>query len=191
MRIRIASLGIRRLALCFFAAVTATGAENAGNLTSVSGTIADPTGAVIPGATVTMHNPVSQFERSTTTDATGNFNFQNVPFNPYHLSVDAHGFAAYAEDIDVRSSVPLNLKISLQLAGANSVVTVEAAGDLLETDSTGAYGRGQAADFRRVLPLESASSSVSSLVSLSHRRAWWPIQTGSFIGLGDHAENSL
>ena len=120
MRIGTVRLGILLVALCFLAVASAAVAQNAGNSTAVTGTVADPTGAVIPSATVTIHNPVSQLERSTTTDATGNFNFQNVPFNPYHMSVAAHGFAAYAQDIDVRSSVPLNIKISLQLAGASS-----------------------------------------------------------------------
>ena len=163
-------------------------AQNAGNSTAVTGTIADPSGAVIPGATVTIHNPVSQFERSTTTDASGNFSFANVPFNPYHMSVSAHGFAAYAQDIDVRSSVPLNLKVSLQLAGATSTVTVEAAGDLLETDST-AHTDVDRQLIQR-LPLESASSSISSLVTLASPGISAD-SNGLFHGLGDHAENSF
>jgi carboxypeptidase family protein/TonB-dependent receptor-like protein len=188
MRSRSAWLGILSLALCFFAAATAALAQNAGNSTSVSGTVADPTGAVIPGATVMIHNPVSQFERSTTTDATGNFNFQNVPFNPYHMSVNAHGFAAYAQDIDVRSSVPLNVRISLQLAGASSVVTVEAAGDLLENDSTTHTDVDR--QLIQDLPLESASSSISSLVTLASPGIAAD-SNGLFHGLGDHAENSF
>ena len=44
----------------------------------------------------------------------GNFSFPNVPFNPYHLTVTAAGFASYAQDIEVRSSVPLDLKIALK-----------------------------------------------------------------------------
>jgi Carboxypeptidase regulatory-like domain/TonB-dependent Receptor Plug Domain len=187
MNIRGALLGALLAALCFLAAGPVV-AQNAGNSTAVTGTVADPTGAVIPGATVTIHNPVSQFERSTTTDATGNFNFQNVPFNPYHLRVEAHGFSAYAQDIDVRSSVPLNVKISLQLAGASSTVTVEAAGDLLETDSTAHTDVDR--QLIQDLPLESASSSVSSLVTLASPGIAAD-SNGLFHGLGDHAENSF
>jgi hypothetical protein len=163
-------------------------AQNAGNSTAVTGTVADPTGAVIPGATVTIHNPVSGFERTAGTDVSGNFSIANVPFNPYHLMVTATGFANYAQDIDVRSSVPISVKINLQLAGASSTVTVEAAGDLLETDST-FHTDVDRALFDK-LPLESASSSLSSLVTLTSPGVAAD-SNGLFHGLGDHAENSF
>ena len=92
---------------------------------SLSGVVTDPTGAVVPGATVEIHNPVSQFERSTTTDSAGRFSFANIPFNPYHLTVTAPGFAPYAQDVDVKSAVPLNLKIAVQIAGSAENVTVQ------------------------------------------------------------------
>ena len=114
--------------LCVFVFLTASEAraQNAGNSTTVGGTVADPSGAVIPGATVTIHNPVSQFERTTTTDPMGNFSIANVPFNPYHMTVTATGFASYVQDIEVRSSVPMKLEIKLQLGAATSSITVEA-----------------------------------------------------------------
>ena len=92
-------------------------AQTSGN-SSLSGVVSDPTGAVVPGATVEIHNPVSQFSRSTTTDGEGQFSFTNIPFNPYHLSVTAKGFGAYSQDVDVRSAVPLNLKVALQIQGS-------------------------------------------------------------------------
>ena len=90
------------LALC----VVSANAQTTGNA-SMSGVVTDPTGAVVPGATVQIQNPVSQYSRTTTTDGTGQFSFTNVPVNPYHLSVTAKGFAAYSQDVDVRSAVPL------------------------------------------------------------------------------------
>jgi hypothetical protein len=112
-------------------------AQGVGNSASISGAVLDPTGAVVPKATVEIHNVVSGLDRSTTTDNMGNFSFVNVPYNPYHLSVNASGFAPYGQDVDVRSSVNVNLKISLSLAGQTSSLTVEASGvDLIETEST-------------------------------------------------------
>jgi hypothetical protein len=49
---------------------------------SISGTVADPSGGVVVNATVEIHNPVSGYSRSATTDSSGNFSFPNVPFNP-------------------------------------------------------------------------------------------------------------
>ncbi len=91
------------LALC----VISASAQTTGN-SSLSGVVADPTGAVVPGATVEIQNPVSQFDRSTTTDSAGKFSFPNIPFNPYHLNVSATGFAPYSQDVDVHSAVPLD-----------------------------------------------------------------------------------
>jgi len=159
------------------------------NSAPISGTVVDQTGAVIPKATVEVHNPVSGYDRSTTTDTSGNFSFANVPFNSYHLTVALSGFATYAQDVDVRSSVPLTLKISLSLAGSTSTVTVEATGaDLVEATST------EHTDVDRnlfeQLPLESASSSVSSLITLASPGIVAD-SNGLFHGLGDHAENSF
>ena len=107
-------------------------AQSGGNSTSVTGTVLDPSGAVIPDATVEIHNPVSQFARSTTTDSKGNFTIPNVPFNPYHMSITAAGFAPYSQDIDVRSLVPLNVKANLKVTASSEVVTVESGTDLIE-----------------------------------------------------------
>ena len=60
----------------------------------VSGVVTDPSGAVVPGATVSIQNPVSQYTRTATTDKAGHFQFPNVPFNPYHLTVAMTGFSS-------------------------------------------------------------------------------------------------
>jgi Carboxypeptidase regulatory-like domain len=155
---------------------------------SISGTVVDPSGGVVVNATVTIHNPVSGLERSATTDSSGNFTFPNVPFNPYHLSVTAQGFESYAQDVEIRSSVPLSVSIALKLQGASSTVTVEGGGDLLENDST--FHTDVDRSLFEKLPLESQSSSLSSLVTLT-TPGIAADSNGLFHGLGDHAENSF
>ncbi len=158
------------------------------NSATISGTVLDPSGAVVPNATVEIHNPVSHFDRSTATDNKGSFSFPNVPFNPYHLSVSGTGFAPYSQDVEVRSAVPVDVKINLKISGSSQSVTVEAAGDLLENDPT------THTDIDRGLfdkiPLESSSSSLSSLVTLASPGIAAD-SNGLFHGLGDHAENSF
>jgi hypothetical protein len=166
-----------------------THAQGVGNSASIAGTVVDPTGAVVPKATVELHNVISGLSRSTTTDSTGNFSFVNVPYNPYHLSVNGAGFAPYSQDIEIRSSFTLNLKINLSLAGQTSNVTVEASGgDLIETEATAHTDVDR--DLFDKLPLESASSSLSSLVTLATPGVAAD-SNGLFHGLGDHAENSF
>ncbi|MGC2733205.1 MAG: TonB-dependent receptor [Candidatus Acidiferrales bacterium] len=187
MRFAKAFLGSLFLLLVMFPAAPA-GFAQVGNSGNISGTVTDPSGAVVASATVTIHNPVSQYERSATTDSTGAFSFPNVPFNPYHLSVTATGFGPYAQDVDVRSTVPLAVKISLTVAGSSSTVTVEGGGDLLENEPT-FHTDVDRALFDK-LPLESQSSSLSSLVTLT-TPGIAADSNGLFHGLGDHAENSF
>ena len=154
----------------------------------VRGSVNDPSGAVIAGATVEIQNPVSHYTQQTKTDELGNFQFANVPYNNYHVTASATGFSSASQDTDVRSSVPVQIKFGLQLGTAASSVTVEAAPDLIETGTTthtdidrGLFDK---------LPNESASSSLSSLVTLSAPGVSAD-SNGLFHGLGDHAENSF
>jgi carboxypeptidase family protein/TonB-dependent receptor-like protein len=163
-------------------------AQSAGNSGSINGTVLDPTGAVVPNATVEIHNPVSHFDRSTTTDKSGNFGIPNVPFNPYHMTVKAEGFASTAKDVEVQSAVPVGVNISLQVSGSTTSVTVEAGGDLVENDST-FHSDIDRNSFQRI-PLESATSDMSALVTQS-TPGIAADSNGLFHGLGDHAENSF
>jgi len=182
------SLVVAIAVTCLVLSVVTANAQSTGN-SMVSGTVVDPSGAVVVGATVEMRNPVSGFTRTTTTDVKGNFSFPNVPFNPYHLTVTKKGFASSAQDLDVRSVVPTNLSINLTVTGSTETVTVEASGeDLLENDST--FHTDVDRDLFDKIPLESASSSVSSLITLATPGVAAD-SNGLFHGVGDHAENSF
>ena len=186
MRVRDSFLGLFSVLLCLLAVPGIVNAQS--NSGTITGTVADPSAGVVANATVEIHNPVSRFDRATTTDGSGNFSFSNVPFNPYHLSVTAAGFEPYAQDVDVRSGVPVTIKVSLAVAGTSSTVTVEAGNDLLETDPN-FHTDVDRALFEK-LPLESQSSSISSLVTLASPGVVAD-SNGLFHGLGDHAENSF
>jgi hypothetical protein len=163
-------------------------AQSGGSSASINGTVVDPTGAVVPDAKVEIHNPVSHFDQSAATDKSGHFNFPNVPFNPYHMTVSAEGFAKTAQDVEVRSVVPLNVNVTLQVSGSTTSVTVEAGGDLVENDST-FHSDIDRNSFQRI-PLESSTSNVSALVTQS-TPGIAADSNGLFHGLGDHAENSF
>ncbi|HEV2420394.1 MAG TPA: TonB-dependent receptor [Candidatus Acidoferrales bacterium] len=188
MSVRQSFLLILIVCLCVVAFPAASWAQ-AGNSSTVSGTVLDPSGAIVAKATVTIHDPVSGYERSTTTDSSGNFSFANVPFNTYHTTVIAAGFAPYTQDVDVRSVVPVEVNVKLQVAGSSTTVTVTSEpNDLLEDTPT------EHTDIDRnlfnKLPLESQSSSLSSLVTLASPGVVAD-SNGLFHGLGDHAENSF
>ena len=155
---------------------------------SISGTVVDPSGAVVANASVEIHNAVSGFDRTTTTDSQGKFTFPNVPFNPYHMTVTATGFAQNAQDVEIRSALGVNVKVSLAVARSTDTVTVEAGADLVENDPIGHtdVDRGL---FDKI-PLESQSSSMSALVTQASPGVAAD-SNGLFHGLGDHASNSF
>jgi hypothetical protein len=155
---------------------------------TVEGIVKDPDGAVVPGATVQIHNPVSHFDRSTTTNAEGKFQFTNVPFNPYHMTVTAKGFAPYTQDVEIRSIVTSNVPVNLKIVGANTIVTVEGSGDLIENDPT-AHTDVDRNLFTK-MPLESVSSSISSLITLTTPGVAAD-SNGFMHGLGEHQENQF
>jgi hypothetical protein len=181
---------------CFAAAIAVVvlsvlgvaNAQSGGSSTSINGSVLDPSGAVVPNATVEIHNAVSGYDRTTLTDNKGIFSFTNVPFNPYHMTVTATGFAPHAQDVEVRSVVPAYVQVALEVSGASTTVSVEAAGDLVENDST--FHSDVDKNLFDKLPLESASSSLSSLVTLA-TPGIAADSNGLFHGLGDHAENSF
>jgi hypothetical protein len=164
---------------------SATEGSNSG---TVRGTVTDPSGAVIPAATVHLINEVSGLDRTASTDAAGQFVFANVPFNPYRINVSAGGFAPASQSFEIRSVVGTSLSVVLEVAGASQTVTVEASGDLVETDPT-FHTDVDREQFNKV-PLESESSSLSSLVTLSTPGVSAD-SNGLFHGLGDHASNSF
>lgn len=160
-----------------------------GNSGSIEGVVKDASGGVVPGATVEILNPVTGFQRQATTGSDGTFQFSNVPFNPYHLSITATGFATYTQDVDVRSTVPMSLAIALKVGTESTTVRVEGkAEDLVEKDPQ--YHTDVDTSLIDRLPLESQSSSVSSLVTLASPGVVAD-SNGLFHGLGDHAENAF
>ena len=179
-------LSVIALTISLFIATTTSHAQSA---TSVNGTVVDPSDAVVPNAIVKIHNPVSGFDRSVTTDASGQFNFPNVPFNPYHLTVTATGFSPYRQEVEPRSSVPVSIKITLRVATEGTVVDVHGdAGDLTENDPS--FHTDVDKNLFDKVPLESQSSSLSSLVTLTTPGVVAD-SNGLFHGLGDHADNSF
>jgi Carboxypeptidase regulatory-like domain len=170
----------------FFSACAVSYAQAASG--TVRGTVVDTSGAAISGGTVEMRNPVSHYDQSVKTNDQGNFEFDNVPYNNYHVTASAPQFQTGAQDIDVRSPLPLDVKFTLMVGAATTAVTVEAAADLVETDPV------THTDVDRELidkmPLESQSSTLSSLVTLATPGVAAD-SNGLFHGLGDHASNSF
>ncbi len=179
---------LRILPLLALVAGALSAAAQSGNAGAIRGTVTDPSGAVVPSATVRLTNDASGFARTTISDATGQFTVANIPFNQYRVEVKAKGFAPLSQSAEIRSSVGVTVNLVLQVEGASQTVIVEAQGDLVEDDPTFHTDVDREAFIK--VPLESASSTLSSLVTLSTPGVSAD-SNGLFHGLGDHASNSF
>src|SRR5579871_348614 len=112
------------LALLALAATPRLLAQSLGNAGTIEGTVLDASGAAVPNATVTIHNPITNYRQSTTSDASGSFRLFNLPPHPYHLQVTAPSFSPYVQDVTVRSSVPIKVTAKLAVASEKQTVTV-------------------------------------------------------------------
>src|ERR1051325_6305140 len=118
MTIRLAATVVAVFALV---ATRPARAQSLGNAGTIEGTVADPSGATVPKATVKIRNLVSGYTQSTVSAADGSFRLSNIPPNPYHLEVMASGFNTFAEDVTIRSAVPVQVKAALAVGGAKEI----------------------------------------------------------------------
>lgn len=93
---------------------------------SISGTVTDPSGAVVPGATVHVDQPTTNTHYSQTASAKGSFSFPNVRPGDYILSVNAKGFPAYKQGVVVQVGQVTNLLPKLTLSATSQSVEVNA-----------------------------------------------------------------
>jgi hypothetical protein len=120
------------LLTCLLAA-TAFGQTTTGSLT---GTVTDPTGAVVAGATVTVTNPATGAERSVESNEQGAFNVPALQPGKYTVTVDAKGFKkAVSHDIIVTVTQIASVTIPLEIGSASETVTVSASQEVINTSS--------------------------------------------------------
>ena len=153
---------------------------------TIEGTVVDPSGAVIPGASVTIINRISGYTRTVATDPSGAFRFSSVPPNPYHLDATAPGFAVYRQDVPVRGAVPISLRVALAIAGGQTEVNVEGTGADLIENVPYAHNNVNRNEYSK-LPAISAGSSLSDAITFSSPGVAAD-SNGFFHPLGDHAQ---
>src|SRR6266852_373642 len=93
--------------------------------TSVRGTVVDPSGKAVAGATVELTNSESKTDRTTTTGDQGEYQFLFVPPGTYKLAVTASGFRHYEQtDLQLLVNTPATANVQLKIGGTNETVTV-------------------------------------------------------------------
>lgn len=122
---------------CFLLFVGPVKAQIASATATVNGIVEDSSGAVIAGATVVVHSLARNEDKTTYTNATGNYVLLNIPPGPYTLKVSKEGFtiAEVAEfSLSVNQTASFNL--TLQVGSTRQTVTVQATGANIQTSTS-------------------------------------------------------
>ena len=117
--------------------LTATGWSQA-IFSTVTGTVTDPTGAVIPGAKITLRNADSGDVRDTVADHQGYYTFASVPVGTYNLIVIKAGFQRFHEKgIGLGGGESRNVNVALYVGSASETIEVSGGADLLTPVNSG------------------------------------------------------
>jgi hypothetical protein len=111
----------------------------------VRGTVSDPQGAIVSGATVTLTNTDTALAKTTTTNDQGSYGFDAIPRGPYKVEVQQKGFRSAAANFVVEVSQVKTVNVQLELGAAAEVVDVSTDVPLidLETSSMGEVIQGR------------------------------------------------
>ncbi len=132
--------------------------------TSLRGTITDPKGALVQGATVTLSNAATAFSRTTKSGADGGYQFLEVPPATYVMTVTAAGFATLKEDkVTLQVNQPATLNIAMQVKGSTEVVEVTGAAPLVNTTDA---SQGNVFNSTQLIDLPSEGRDPVSILSL-------------------------
>src|SRR5207245_10622983 len=104
---------------------------------TITGTVYDPSGAVVANANVTLKNVASGDVRKGATNSDGYYSFSSVPVGSYTLTVEASGFQkTVTEGIGVAGAASLSFPIKLAIGAATTEAKVEGVADqIIPTDS--------------------------------------------------------
>lgn len=155
---------------------------------TITGTVKDPSDAAVPGAKVTLRNPVTAYEQSVDSDAQGFYRLNNVPLNSYQLRVVASGFSTASKAIAVSNTVPLTTDVVLTMAEVSTSVSVEASAATVMNE-TSAHTDADSAIFSR-LPSSDSTGGLSGVINNS-TGGTASDANGFFHPLGDHAQVSF
>ena len=181
-------LGMASAVAVLFCSASPIMAQSLGNAGTVQGTVTDPSGAAVPGAQISVRNAVSGYNQSVQSGADGTFKLVNIPPNAYHLEVTSSGFSTFTQEVEIRNSLPIQVRASLALEGGQTSVTVEGALDALETNPSAHVDVDRSQMLK--IPASDAGGGLSQAIIYSTGGVAAD-GNGFFHPLGDHAQASF
>ena len=132
-------------------------------LTSLRGTVTDPSGAMLAGAAVTLENPATGFHTAHSTDQNGAYEFPQIPPGKYTITVTKAGFGKQAKTAELLVSQPATINFALSVQAIAETVEVS---DIAQTVNTTDATIGNAVSNPTIQALPMEGRNVPDLLSL-------------------------
>jgi hypothetical protein len=128
------------------------------------GNVTDETGLSVPGATVTITHAETNQTREATTNATGGYNFPNIPTGTYQVDVALTGFqSASSRGIEVRQNTAVRVDVRLTVGALQETVLVSGTAAVLQTESAAVQMQTTSAE---IVNLPTSGRSYQSFIGL-------------------------
>jgi len=144
--------------------------------TSLRGVVKDPTGALVPGATVTITAAATGYSQQTTANASGIYEFPQIPPTRYTIKVIAPGFGEQTKSAELLVNQPATIDFTLSVQSSTVTVDVSASAQTLNTTDA---SLGNSADNAEIQALPSETRNVPDLLSLQPGVLYLPAATTS------------
>ncbi|MGA9545294.1 MAG: TonB-dependent receptor [Candidatus Sulfotelmatobacter sp.] len=167
-----------RRAICVFVGLAfLTSFATAQSTSLLNGSVTDPSGAGVAGAKISLTDPATGLQRTTTSNGTGLYQFLDVPPGNYRLAATASGFSPYvASNVTLVVKTPSTINIQLQVEGIKTSVEVEGQAPLINrTDAS----LGNTFEQDQIAELPIADRNVVQLLSLQPGVSYMGIQSQS------------
>ncbi|MFO0886557.1 MAG: carboxypeptidase-like regulatory domain-containing protein, partial [Pirellulales bacterium] len=112
----------------FFAFASAMSVPAQAPVGTISGSVHDQSGAVIPNATITIKNAATAAERKVSSDSDGLFSASALPAGVYEVTAQAKGFRTLLREVTVVTGSTVKVEMNLEVGQTTEIVTVEGSG---------------------------------------------------------------
>src|SRR5262245_28995617 len=103
---------------------------------SLSGTVTDPTGAVVSGASVIVKNAATGAEFKAMTSGSGTYTVPSLGTGTYTMAVTAQGFKqSQVQEVKIDAGIPANVNVTLEVGAANESVVIQGGAEMLQSQS--------------------------------------------------------
>jgi hypothetical protein len=121
--------------ICLFTVASPAFAQS--DTASISGTVTDASGALLPNAKVTIHNNATRADRDITSNESGNFILTNLPSGDYSVRAEVTGFQTTTiNNVHLDPSIGRRVDIVMKIGTATTEVNVEAGVNTVQTESS-------------------------------------------------------